>query len=60
MSDTYTQEQYDQEYALFVRSPGWELQNIQKALRMLPWLNGSQEEARLAAVKKILNERRAR
>jgi hypothetical protein len=47
-----------QEYNQFNRSPDWELNNIHKALNMMPFLNGQREKARLDAVKKIKAERR--
>lgn len=46
------------EYESFRRSPDWELVNIQKALSMMPFLNGPREEARLEAVKRIRKFRR--
>jgi hypothetical protein len=55
----YTQAQFDEEYASFKRSPEWELKNIVKALSMLMWMNTTQQEARIAAVKLIQKERRA-
>lgn len=55
----YTEAQFNQEYALFRRSPDYELANIRTALNLLPFLNGPQEKARLAAVAKIRRERAA-
>jgi hypothetical protein len=46
------------EYARFNRSAAWELRNIVRALNMLPFLNGPQEDARLIAVERIQAERR--
>jgi hypothetical protein len=51
---------YEQEYNSFYRSPDWELKNIQKALNMMPFLNGSRENARLQAVTDILAQRKVR
>lgn len=55
----YTQAEYDREYAQFSRSPRWELLNIRKALTSFRWLNTSAQEARLAAVKTLLKEKKA-
>lgn len=56
----YSQSQYDDEYIRFKRSPDWELANVRQALNLLPFLNTSQDWARLQAVKDIQSERRRR
>ena len=37
--------------------PTWALQNMVKALKMLPWRNTAEDEQRLIAAKVILRER---
>lgn len=50
---------YREERARYVCSPTWELQNVRKALTTFGgYLNTDRENARLAAVKDILRERR--
>ena len=60
MAAEYPQEQFDTEYARFQRSADWELKNIVTALNLMPFLNTSEQWARLAAVKQIKKEREAR
>ena len=37
--------------------PTWALQNMIKALNMLPWLNTAEDKERLVAAKVVLKER---
>lgn len=48
------------EYQQYRRSPDWELRAIRRALNLMPFLNGPQETARLAAIRRIQRERRSR
>lgn len=38
--------------------PAWALQNMVKALQMLPWLNTADDELRLKAARMVLKDRR--
>lgn len=38
--------------------PAWALQNMVKALQMLPWLNTADDELRLKAARMVLKARR--
>lgn len=59
MSTEVDPELYAREYEAFRRSPEWELNNITRALNMLPALNGPAESARLAAIRTIRRERKS-
>lgn len=56
---SYTKAEYDREYKQFSRSPRWELLNIKRALTSFRWENTSAQEARLAAVKTLLKEKKS-
>lgn len=51
-------ELYTEELAAYQRRPTWELNNVRRALRIMPILNTPRETARLDAVNAILKQRK--
>lgn len=51
-------ELYIEELAAYQHRPTWELNNVRRALRIMPILNTPRETARLDAVNAILKQRK--